>query len=148
MCPRSRPTLFSNSLKQTWPWGSKGRMKGITAGTGPSVRQQQAERGHDSGSSRHRTSASNDATAGIFGHGSRPSQPQLSCLQGRRHCTCNSVQRKSLVNPAQAHPERVRAPSGLHRGKQAFGYFRFPLHNKATFKKILFQRTKQNKFQG
>lgn len=26
-------------------------MKGITAGTGPSVRQQQAEQGHDSGSS-------------------------------------------------------------------------------------------------
>lgn len=32
VCPRSRPTLSSNSLKQTWPWRSKGRMKGVTAG--------------------------------------------------------------------------------------------------------------------
>lgn len=32
---RSRPTLFSNSLKQTWPWGSQGRRKGVTAGQGP-----------------------------------------------------------------------------------------------------------------
>lgn len=28
----SQPTLFSNSLKQTRPWGSKGRMTGVTAG--------------------------------------------------------------------------------------------------------------------
>lgn len=28
---------------------------------------------------------------------------------GRRHCTCNSIQRQILVNPAQAHPEKVGA---------------------------------------
>lgn len=143
MCPRPRPRLFSNSLKQTWPWDSKGRTKGVAAGKGPGVRRQQAERGHNSGSSVDTgRQLQTMQQQGYFRHGSHSSHPQLSCLQGRRHCTCNSVQRKILVDPAQAHPEKVGALSWLHRGKQAFGYFSFPLHNKATFKKILFPRTK------
>lgn len=58
---------------------------------------------------RHRTSAPNDATAGI----SRvrlSSKPRPTLVPpGRRLCTCNSVQRKILANSAQAHPEKVGA---------------------------------------
>lgn len=58
---------------------------------------------------RHRTSASNDATAGIF-WARLSSKPPLTLLPpGRRHRTCNSVQRKLLAHPAQAHPEKVGA---------------------------------------
>lgn len=58
---------FSNSLKQSWPWGSKGRMKGVTAGRA----------WREATASRARTRkwqqciqtqdvSFNDATAGIF----------------------------------------------------------------------------------
>lgn len=65
----------------------------------------------------------------------------------------------------QLSPEKDSSPSSPGTSREGgalqvdsteenrhLGYFRFPLHNKATFKKILFPRTKQNKtkneFQG
>jgi hypothetical protein len=83
---------------------------------------------------------------GYFGHSSDTAVPTVLPL-GRRHCTCNSVQRKIVASSSPGTSREGGSSSGqLHRGKQAFGYyFRFPLHNKATFKKILFPRTKQNK---
>lgn len=58
----------------------------------------------------HRVSASKmTRPAGIFGH-RLPSEPLPTLLPtGRRCCTCNSVKRQILTNPAQAHPEKVRA---------------------------------------
>lgn len=58
---------------------------------------------------RHRTSASNDATAGISRARLSSKPPPTLVPPGRRLCTCNSVQRKILANSAQAHPEKVGA---------------------------------------
>lgn len=95
---------------------------------------------------RHRTSASDDATAGVFWVQLSSEPPPTLLPPGGRHCTCNSVQRKILANPAQAHPKKVGALQvDSTEENRHLGISDFPLHNKATFKKILFPRTKQNK---
>lgn len=123
-------------------------MKCILAGRGSGVRKQQVERGHDSGSSVQTQDVSFKRcnSRGIVGT-AQVRAAANSLASSRRHCTCNSVQRKILASPSPGTSREGGSSSGgLHRGKQAFGYyFRFPLHNKATFKKILFPRTKQTK---
>lgn len=71
-------------------WGSESRMKGITAGRG--LVRGNSERGEDATVAavyRYRTSASNNATAGIFRARLGHESPQLSRLQagGAIHAT-------------------------------------------------------------
>lgn len=122
-------------------------MKGVAAGQGLAPgNSKQSEDVTVAAVDRNRTSASNDATAGVFRARLSSKPPPTLLPPGRRHCTCNSVQRKILAHPAQAHPEKVGALQiDSTEENRHLGYFRFPLHNKATFKKILFPRTKQNK---
>lgn len=90
VCPRSRPVLSSNNLKQTWPWGSEGRMKGVTTGrslvrgTASRATTRQWQQRVDTGCQLQMTQQ-----RGYFGHGSDLSHSQLSCLEagGAVHAT-------------------------------------------------------------
>lgn len=99
---QTQANLFSNSLKQTWPWGSKSRMKGITAGRGLAWgnNSKLSEDTTAAAVYRHRTSVSNDATAGMFWARLEYESSPTLLPPSRRHCTCNSVQRKILASPS------------------------------------------------
>ena len=73
-------------------------------------KEQQAERRHDSGSSvwTQGVSLKWRNSGNIWARLSSEPLPTL-LPTGRRCYTCNSVKRQILTNPAQAHPEKVRA---------------------------------------